>query len=218
MNAVVPVLVADRFAGIRTVVLSTGNVYPLTPVARGGASENDPVAPVGEYAMSCLARERIFEHAAASRGTPVAIMRLNYAIDLRYGVLVDIALKVRNRVPVPLAMGHANVIWQGDANARALACLELAGVPATIINVTGPETISIRWLAERFGTRFETAPRFEGEEAATALLSDATKATGLFGPPTVGLEEMIEWTAQWLEHGGRLLGKPTRFEQRDGRF
>jgi nucleoside-diphosphate-sugar epimerase len=218
MNAVVPALVADRFCGARTVVFSSGNVYPLTGARSAGPAENHPVAPVGEYAMSCLARERIFEHAAATRGTPVVFMRLNYAVDLRYGVLVDTAVRVRDRVPVPLAMGYVNVIWQGDANARALQCLDLAATPATILNVTGPEKVSIRWLAERFGERFGVTPCFEGQEAEDALLSDAARSMGLFGPPTVTLDQIIGWTVQWLETGGRLLGKATKFEVRDGQF
>jgi nucleoside-diphosphate-sugar epimerase len=218
MNAMVPALVAERYAGRRTVVFSTGNVYPLTPVTSGGPSEEHPVGPVGEYAMSCLARERIFEHAAASRGTPVAIVRLNYAIDLRYGVLVDVARRVRAGESVPLGMGHVNVIWQGDANARALQCLLFASSPATILNVTGGETLSIRWLAERFGERFGVKPRFVDEEAGDALLSDAARSITLFGPPAVDLETMIAWVADWLEQGGALLAKPTRFEEREGRY
>jgi nucleoside-diphosphate-sugar epimerase len=218
MNAVVPALVGDRFSGARTVVFSSGNVYPLTGATSTGPTESHPVAPVGEYAMSCLARERIFEHAAATRGTPIAIVRLNYAVDLRYGVLVDTAVRVRDRVPVPLTMGYVNVIWQGDASARALQCLDLAATPATILNVTGPEKVSIRWLAERFGEQFGVPPLFEGEEAEDALLSDATRSIGLFGPPMVTLDQMIGWTVQWLEAGGRLLDKATRFEVRDGQF
>ena len=218
MNAIVPALVAERFAGRRTVVFSTGNVYPLTPVASGGPTEAHPVGPLGEYAMSCLARERIFEHAAATHGTPVAIVRLNYAIDLRYGVLVDVARRVRAGEPVALTMGHVNVIWQGDANARALQCLAIASSPATILNVTGGETLSIRWLAERFGERFGVTPRFTGEEAGDALLSNAARSMDQFGPPTVDLETMISWVAEWLEAGGPLLAKPTRFEEREGRF
>ena len=218
MNAIVPALVAERFAGRRTVVFSTGNVYPLTPVASGGPTEAHPVGPLGEYAMSCLARERIFEHAAATHGTPVAIVRLNYAIDLRYGVLVDVARRVRAGEPVALTMGHVNVIWQGDANARALQCLAIASSPATILNVTGGETLSIRWLAERFGERFGVTPRLAGEEAGDALLSNAARSMDQLGPPTVDLETMISWVAEWLEAGGPLLAKPTRFEEREGRF
>lgn len=217
MNAIVPVLVAERYAARRFVVFSTGNVYPLTPVASGGAAEDGPIGPVGEYAMSCLARERIFEH-AGSRGTSVLLFRLNYAVELRYGVLLDTAQRVRSGAPVPLGMGHVNVIWQGDANDRALRALELATTSARVLNVTGPETLSIRWLAQRFGERFGTAPRFEGTEASDALLSNAARATGLFGPPEVGVETLIGWTAEWLEAGGRILDKPTRFEVRDGQF
>ncbi len=218
MNALVPALVAERYPAVRTVVFSTGNVYPFTAAASGGPREDHPVAPVGEYAQSCLARERLFEHAASASGTPVAIFRLNYAVDLRYGVLVDTAHRVLASEPVPLAMGHVNLIWQGDASARALQCLGIASTPATILNVTGPETVSVRWLAGRFGERFGKAPVFEGEEAVDALLSNAERSIRLFGPPTVGLETLIEWTAVWLESGGRLLGKPTGFDNRSGRF
>lgn len=218
MNAVVPALVGERYAGVPTVVFSTGNVYPLTPVGSGGPTESDPVGPLGEYAMSCLARERIFQHFSATRHTPIAIFRLNYAIDLRYGVLVDTARRVRDGVPVPLSMGHVNVIWQGDANARALQCLGVTSVPAGILNVTGPETVAIRWLTGEFGKRFGVTPRFEGHEAADALLSNASQSVQLFGPPEVDLETMIDWTAAWLSSGGPLLGKSTRFEVRDGRF
>ncbi len=218
MNALVPALVAQRFPAARTVVFSTGNVYPLTPVASGGPVETDPVGPVGEYAMSCLARERLFEHAASTRGTPVAILRLNYAIDLRYGVLLDTARRVHGGEPVPLRMGHVNVIWQGDANARALQALALTASPATVLNLTGPELVSIRWLAERFAEHFGRPARFEGAEAPDALLSNAARVTARFGPPAVTLETMIAWTAAWVAQGGRQLGKPTRFEVRDGQF
>ncbi len=218
MNALVPALVAERYPRARTVVFSTGNVYPLTPAGGPGPAESDPVAPVGEYAMSCLARERLFEHAAVRHGTPVLILRLNYAIDLRYGVLVDIASRVREGQPVALRMGAVNLIWQGEANARALRALALATSPARVLNLTGPGTLRVRWLAERFGERFGRTPVLEGAEAPDALLSDARRSVELFGPPLVGIEEMIDWTAAWLERGGRVLGKPTRFEARDGRF
>jgi nucleoside-diphosphate-sugar epimerase len=218
MNAIVPARVAERYREARTVVFSTGNVYPLTPVGSGGPTEDHLVGPVGEYAMSCLARERIFEHAAAEYRTPVAIVRLNYAIDLRYGVLVDIARRVRTGEPVPLAMSHVNVIWQGDANARALECLALAASPAAVLNVTGLETVSVRWLAERFGERFGRAPRFEGTEQTDALLSNASRSATRFGPPAVTLDMLIAWVSDWLEQGGPLLGKPTHFEERSGRF
>jgi nucleoside-diphosphate-sugar epimerase len=218
MNAVMPAFVTQRFAGLRTVVFSSGNVYPLTPVESGGPAEGDPVQPVGEYAMSCLARERVFEHSARSRRTPVLILRLNYAVELRYGVLVDIATRVLRGEPVPLAMGHVNLIWQGDANARAVQCLDLASSPATILNVTGPETLSVRWIAEQFGALFGRPPGFTGAEAPDALLSSAQRSVELFGAPTVRAETLIQWTAEWLRHGGPLLGKPTHFEERSGRF
>lgn len=218
MNAIVPALVSARYAGARIVVFSTGNVYPLTPVTTAGPAENHPVGPIGEYAMSCLARERIFEHAAATAGTPVAILRLNYAIDLRYGVLVDTAQRVLDGLPISLRMGFFNAIWQGDANARALQCLPLAASPAAVLNVTGAERVSVRWLAEQFGARFGKAPILAGEEEPDALLSDASRSIELFGPPTVDLATMIDWTGSWLEGGGRTLGKPTNFEERRGRF
>ncbi|MBK7716332.1 MAG: NAD(P)-dependent oxidoreductase [Gemmatimonadetes bacterium] len=218
MNALVPAMVAQRFPAARTVVFSTGNVYPLTPVAGGGPAETDPVGPVGEYAMSCLARERLFEHSAATKGTPVVLLRLNYAVDLRYGVLLDTARRVRAGEPVPLRMGHVNVIWQGDANARALQSLALAASPAAVLNLTGPELVSIRWLAERFAERFGRPAVFEGAEAPDALLSNAGRSVARFGRPAVDLETMVAWTAAWVEQGGRQLGKPTRFKVRDKQF
>jgi nucleoside-diphosphate-sugar epimerase len=218
MNAAVPAFVAQRFAGARTAVFSTGNVYPLTPIDGGGAAEDHPVGPVGEYAMSCLARERLFEHYALTRGTPVVLLRLNYAVELRYGVLVDTARRVLQGEPVPLAMGYVNLIWQADANARALQSLDLAATPATVLNLTGPERLSIRWAAERLGALLDCTPRFSGVEAPDALLSNASRSLGWFGPPTVDPTTLIEWTAAWLRRGGRLLGKPTHFETRDGRF
>ncbi len=218
LNAELPALVARRFPRSRTVVFSTGNVYPFAPATGRGPTEEDPVGPVGEYAMSCLARERIFEHASRDRGLPVAILRLNYAVDLRYGVLVDIARRVQSGAPVPVTMGSANVIWQGDANAAALRSLALASSPPTILNLTGPERLSVREAAEWFGRRLGRAPVFEGREADDALLSDASRAHALFGPPRVPLATLMEWVATWLERGGRLLDRPTKFETRDGEF
>lgn len=218
MNTYMPALVAERFTEARVVVFSTGNVYPLTLVVSGGAVERDAPEPVGEYANSCLGRERIFEHFALTRGLRCAIMRLNYAIDLRYGVLLDIALKVKHNQPVDLSMGAANVIWQGDANAQALALLAHCASPAFVLNVTGPETVSVRRVAEHFGTIFGVQPHFTGAEAPTALLSNAAKAQQLFGYPRVALQQLIEWTAAWVDQGGAMLNKPTHFEARDGRF
>lgn len=218
MNTYMPALVAERFIEARVVVFSTGNVYPLTPVVRGGSIESDAPEPVGEYANSCLGRERIFEHFALTRGLRCAIMRLNYAIELRYGVILDIALKVKLGQPVDLSMGAANVIWQGDANAQALALLAHCATPPFVLNVTGPEMVSVRRVAERFGVLFGVEPHFTGSEAPTALLNNAAHAQRLFGYPRVALHQIIEWTAAWVQEGGNMLNKPTHFEARDGRF
>ena len=217
-NTAVPTLVASRFRDSRIVAFSTGNVYPLTPVASGGSKETDAPAPVGEYAISCLGRERIFEHYAARHRAPVAIVRLNYAVDLRYGVLVDIALAVHRGEPVDLRMGHVNVIWQGDANARAIACLAHAAVPPFVVNVTGPAVLAVRELALRFGERFGREPRFTGDPAPDALLSNTERMQRTLGPPDVTTDWMIEAVAGWIAAGNPLLGKPTSFQTRDGRF
>jgi nucleoside-diphosphate-sugar epimerase len=219
MNAVVPAFAAERFAGARTVVFSTGNVYPLTPPARGGSREDDPPAPVGEYAFSCLARERIFAAAAGRHGSPVAIVRLNYAHDLRYGVLTDLAARVAAGQPVSLAMGFVNVIWQGDANAFALASLAHASAPDPfVVNVAGAETLRVADLARSLGARLGVEPVFEGAEGADALLSDGSRMRGLLAHAPLPLETLLDWVAGWVRDGGRLLGKPTNFERRDGRF
>ena len=218
LNTHLPALVAERFVQARVVVFSTGNVYPLTALSTGGAQETDLPQPVGEYAASCLGRERIFEHFSLTQGLRCAIMRLNYAIDLRYGVLLDTAQKVLARQAVDVSMGAVNVIWQGDANAQALALLRHCASPPFVLNVTGPETVSVRWLAERFGQIFGVAPIFEGQESQSALLSNAARANYLFGYPTVSLAQMIEWIADWVKQGGSTLNKPTHFETRDGQF
>jgi nucleoside-diphosphate-sugar epimerase len=218
MNVLLPARVAERWAASRIVFFSTGNVLPLVPVGSGGADESTIPAPVGEYAASCLGRERVFQHAAATRGTACFGVRLNYAIDCRYGVLHDLALKVRDGVPVPLAMGHANVIWQGDANAWTLRGLRRADASCPILNVTGPETMSIHWAATRLSERLGVEPRFVGEEAPTALLSNAARAFAEFGYPRVPLARLVDWVADWAKAGGRSLGKATKFEVRDGRF
>ncbi|HEX6533239.1 MAG TPA: NAD-dependent epimerase/dehydratase family protein [Gemmatimonadaceae bacterium] len=218
MNTVVPHLAAERWRDARIVAFSTGNVYPLVPAGSGGARETDRPAPVGEYAASCLGRERIFEYHAARHGTRVAIVRLNYAVDLRYGVLVDVARKVWNQEPVDVTMGWVNVIWQRDANARALQCLPLAASPPAVLNVTGPETLSIRAAAERFGELFGRPARIIGEEAPDALLSDASRSVELLGPLTTTAGQLVLWVADWVQRGGRLLDKPTKFESRDGTF
>jgi nucleoside-diphosphate-sugar epimerase len=218
MNAYVPGLVIRRFPKARWAVFSSGNVYPLLPLAHGGATEEDTPGPLGEYAQSVLGRERLFEHFSRVQGTPVSIIRLNYAIDLRYGVLFDIAQKVNTGQPVDVTMGHANVIWQGDANSYVLMSLGLASAPPTLINVTGPEIMSVRWAAQRLAGYLGKEAVITGEEAPTALLSNAAKCFALFGYPKVPLETMLRWTAHWLRVGGTSLGKPTHFETRDGRF
>lgn len=217
-NTAVPTIVATRFTAARMVVFSTGNVYPMTPVTSAGSKETDPPAPTGEYASSCLGRERIFEHYAAHHAQPLAIMRLNYAIDLRYGVLVDIALAVKHRQPVDLRMGYVNVIWQGDANARAIACLSHAAIPPFIVNVAGTQTLSVRDVAARLGKLLNRSPNFVGKEAPDALLSDTSLMVSRLGPPSMPPDWMMAAVAEWIARGGETLGKPTSFQARDGRF
>jgi nucleoside-diphosphate-sugar epimerase len=218
MNTHVPALVAERFRGSRIVAFSTGNVYGFAAAGHAGASETTAPAPVGEYAQSCLGRERMFEYFSATHGTPGRIVRLNYAIDMRYGVLFDVASKVHRGDPVDVTMGYVNVIWQGDANAQVLRCLAHCTSPTTPINITGPETISVRWLAHQLAARLGTTAHVVGQEAASALLSDTTQATALFGYPLVPLGRMLDWVADWVKAGGASLGKPTKFEVRDGAF
>jgi nucleoside-diphosphate-sugar epimerase len=218
MNTLLPALVADRYAASRIVAFSTGNIYPLVPVAQGGASEDMPTGPVGEYAQSALGRERIFEYFSQRNHTPMMFLRLNYAIDLRYGVLLDIGQKVFERRSIDVSMGHVNVIWQGDANSIALRSFALCQSPPAVLNVTGPETVPVRWIARRFGERFGVEPIVTGVESETALLSNAARCHKLFGYPTVTVEQMIEWVADWIGMGGATLSKPTHFETRDGRF
>jgi nucleoside-diphosphate-sugar epimerase len=219
MNVYVPAIVAETFTAARIVAFSTGCVYPFVPVASGGATEEMPAEPPpGDYANSCVGRERMFEHFSARFGTPGRIVRLNYAIDMRYGVLHDIATKVRDGTEIDLSMGHVNVIWQGDANTVALRCLARTTTPTTPINVTGPETISVRWLAHEFGQRFGRIPKLTGTEAKTGWLNNAARMVAEFGSPRVPLVRMIDWTADWLMRGGASHGKPTHYEVRDGRF
>jgi nucleoside-diphosphate-sugar epimerase len=218
MNTYAPALVAQRFAGARIVAFSTGSIYPNTPVFAGGSRETDATEPLGDYANSSVGRERVFTFFARHNRTPTALVRLNYAIDLRYGVLVDVARKVLAGDPVDVTMGHVNVIWQGDANAQALQCFAHTAVPPFVVNVTGPETVSIRQLAHRFGERFGREPVILGQEADTALLSNAGLSHRLFGYPGVPLERMIAWVAGWLRNGGTLLNKPTGYQTRNGRF
>jgi nucleoside-diphosphate-sugar epimerase len=217
-NTVVPARVAERFAESRMVVFSTGNVYPLVPASTMGSREDDVPAPVGEYAQSCLGRERVVEFVSHERGLRALIFRLNYAVDLRYGTLVDIARKVLTGEPIDLTMGFFNAIWQGDANSYALRSLELCASPAAILNVTGPERISVREAAEWFGSEFGRAPRFVNSEGPVALLSDSRRCRERLGEPAVPLTTLRTWVAHWVRSGGALLNKPTHFEVTDGRF
>jgi nucleoside-diphosphate-sugar epimerase len=218
LNTFLPGLAARRYAKSRIVALSTGNIYPFVPIGSGGATEQTPPSPRGDYAMSCLGRERMFQHAALSYCTPVTLIRLNYANDLRYGVLHDIAQRVLAGEPIDLGMGAINAIWQGDANRVILQALAICASPARALNLTGPETVSLRWLAERFGELLHCQPVLSGLESSDALLSNAAECCRLFGYPRVTLLEMVAWTAQWIRQGGRSLSKPTHFETRDGKY
>lgn len=218
MNAYLPGKVAEKFKQARIVAFSTGNVYPFSSIKSNGPSEEHPVGPVGEYAQSCLGRERVFEYFSHQNHTPVLFFRLNYAIDLRYGVLLEIAKSVRSKKPINLSMGHVNVIWQGDANQVAIRCFKLCSSPPQILNVTGRNVLSVRRLAGEFGKIFGIEPVFENEEQPTALLSNASRMEELFPFKKVSVEEMIAMTAEWLELGGRLLSKPTHFQERTGKF
>lgn len=218
LNAYLPGRVAQRYGGARISVFSSGNIYPLVSAASGGADETVAASPIGEYAQSCLARERILAHQAALTGSPLAIIRLNYAVDCRYGVLTDIARAVLAGRPVDVTMGLVNVVWQGDANRYALSALAHASGDPLVLNVTGPESASVRWLAGELGRRLDREPIFCGEEAATALLSNAGRCFGMFGYPSVTLHQMLDWTAAWLLDGGPLLDKPTHFGERAGRY
>ncbi|WP_435016445.1 NAD-dependent epimerase/dehydratase family protein [Tundrisphaera sp. TA3] len=218
INTFLPGQVCRKFRRSRIVALSTGNVYGLSPADGPGSRETDRPDPRGEYAMSCLGRERIFEHFSRSLGIPVALIRLNYATEMRYGVLVDLARAVAAGEPIGLAMGRLNAIWQADANAMVLRALEHAESPPLVLNVTGPENLGVREVARRFGSLIGREPIFRGTEAADALLSDAGKAISLFGPPRVDADRMIGWIADWVRRGGPSLDKPTHFEVRDGQF
>ena len=218
MNAFLPGRVVGRFRRSRFVVFSSGNVYPFAPVWYGGSTERAAPGPVGEYAQSVLGRERVFEYLSAQHKVPCVLFRLNYAVEMRYGVLLDIARKVWMGEPIDLSTGHVNCLWQGDANAYALRSLLLAEVPPRILNVTGPETLSVRSLALEFGQLMERQPLFENEEQPDALLSNAQQATKLLGYPSVPVGQVIEWVAAWVVDGGPVLDKPTKFQVRDGRF
>lgn len=218
MNAHVPALVAERYAKSRIVAFSTACVYPFASTSGNGAVESvPPTAPSGEYANSCVARERMFQHFSHEHQTPGRLLRLSYAIDMRYGVLHDVAQKILKREPIDLAMGHANVIWQGDANDWALRSLAHCDTPTSPLNISGPK-ISIRAVAKALGERLGIDPVLTGQEAPTAWLVDCAEAFRLFGPPQVALDTMLDWTADWVQQGGATLGKPTHYEARDGKY
>jgi nucleoside-diphosphate-sugar epimerase len=218
MNTYLPGRVAEKYSNSKIVVFSTGNVYPFLPVNSGGATEKILPEPIGEYAQSCLGRERIFQYFSAKNNTPMLIYRLNYANDVSYGVLLDIAKSVKEGRPIDLRMGHVNIIWQGDANEMAIRSLHHCSVPPAILNIAGPETASVKSLAEEFGVLLKKKPVFIQEEQGTALLSDGSEAYRLFGRPNVSLREMVELIAGWIEEGGRILNKPTHFQERQGHF
>jgi nucleoside-diphosphate-sugar epimerase len=218
MNCWLPGIVCQKYRRSRIVAFSTGNVYGLIPVTRGGSVETDSLEPVGDYAMSCLGRERIFEHFSRAYQIPATLLRLNYATEMRYGVLVDLAQRVREGRPVDLSMGYLNAIWQADANAMALASFGRVSTPPFVVNVAGPELLSVRSIAEQFGRLFGLPVSFQGTENADALLSNGQMGHRLFGPQRVSAEQMVHWIADWIGRGGETLGKPTHFEVRDGKF
>lgn len=218
MNIEMPGKVARRFKKARITALSTGCVYSFVPVDLGGSRETDPIDPLGEYAHSCLGRENAFRSVSEADGLRTVLIRLNYSVEMRYGVLTDIAQKVLERQPIDVSMGWFNCIWQGDALAYIISSIELARSPAEILNVTGPETLSIRETAEKFGNLLGRNPVFTGKEAQTAWLNNSTRAAKRYGAPEVSPDEMICWIADWLERGGEVLGKPTKFEIRSGDF
>jgi hypothetical protein len=218
MNVFSPGMVAQKYRHSRIVAFSTGNVYGLTPVKLGGSREEDPLHPVGEYSLSTLGRERILEHFSRSHQIPMALLRLNYATEMRYGVLVDVARKVFTDEPINLTMGHLNAVWQGDANAMSLCAFAHVASPPFVVNLAGPELLSVRRVAEEFAVLFGKAPRFEGIEADEAFLSNGQRGHHLFGFPRVGPSQMMLWIADWVRRGGPSLDKPTHFEVRDGQF
>lgn len=218
MNTLIPANVAQRFHKSRIVAFSTGCVYPLMPLAGRGAREDDPLTPHGEYANSCVGRERIFSYFANKYGTGLLHFRLCYAIDFRYGVLIDVARNVATGIPVDVTMPAAHVIWQGDANARAIQCLAHADSPPVALNVTGIERVFIRDLAMRFGERLGRPAQIQGNESDQVWIWDASRSHELFGPPMVTLDSMIDAIARWIQHGGEVWDKPTHFEVHDGKF
>jgi dTDP-4-dehydrorhamnose reductase len=217
-NTIIPTRVAERFARARIVALSTGNVYPLSAVKRGGSVETDVLTPLGEYPNAAVARERIFEFHSQTHATAVTLLRLFYAVELRYGVLVDIAQKICASQPLDLANGYFNCIWQGDANDMILRALPLAGSPPSVWNLCRPEIFSVRDVATRLGQLLDRVPQFTGAEASTALLGNSSRLCAQLGTPAVRIDEMLSWISAWIKHGGRNLDRPTHFEVRDGKY
>lgn len=218
MNAFLPGMVCQHFCHARIVAFSTGNVYGLSPVALGGSLESDPLCPSGEYSLSALGRERIYEHFSRTLNMPMAILRLNYATETRYGVLVDLAQRVQGGLPIDLRMGHLNALWQADANSMALCAFAHVATPPFVVNLAGPELLSIRRLAEQFAELFNVTVRLEGSESADAYLSNGQLGHTLYGYPRATVGQMVRWIADWLQRGLPTLGKPTHFEVRDGKF
>lgn len=218
MNTFLPGMIAEKFKKSNIVVFSSGNVYPLSSVTSGGMTEDMPASPIGEYAQSCLGRERIFQYFSQKNNTPILIYRLNYANDVTYGVLLEIARSVYGEKEVDLTMGNVNVIWQGDANEMAVRSLLHCSVPGKIVNITGPETISVRWIAEEFGRVFNKTPKFTGIEESKTLLSNAAECFRLFGYPHISLKQMIELISYWVAERGKIKEKPTHFQEREGKF
>ncbi len=217
-NTYLPGLVADRFKNSKIIALSSGNVYPFVPVSSGGADESVLPDPVGEYGQSVLGRERMFEYFSRQHGTPAVLVRLNYSNSLPYGVLVDMARKILAGEPIDLTATAANFVWQGDTNRYILRSFEIAQSPPTVLNLTGPETVSIRWAARELGRRLGKKPVFVNEEADTALLNNAALCFEKFGYPVVPLRKMLDWVAHWVGSGGKVWDKPTHFEEREGKF
>lgn len=217
-NCYMPALICGRYHDSRIVAFSTGNVYGLVSRASGGSVESDPPRPDGEYAMTALGRERMYEYFSQQDQIPVVLLRLNYATELRYGVLVDLARQVASQEPIDLSMSYVNVIWLGDANAMALQAMAHAASPARIINLAGPEILSVRGVCSRLGQRLGVAPRFVGSESEDALLNNGQLGYQLLGYPLMPVDRILDWTAQWIEQGGPLLDKPTHFQNRSGKF
>lgn len=218
LNVFMPGLVARRYRNSRIVELSSGNIYGLNNVLRGGPVDKDPLNPFGDYATSVVGRDRMFEYAAEEYGTKVCLLRLFYALDLRYGIICDIAQKILENQPIDVTMGTLTCIWQGDANSQVLRSLLHCESPAKPLIVTGPESASVRWIATRLGEELDMEPQFKGEEAQDVIMGNSAQASRLFGYPSVALDQVIVWVAHWLKNGGPTLGKPTKFQVRDGKF